>query len=247
MHPSLTFIPHVIAHRGARASAPENTLAAIRRAHEEGAVWLECDIKLTQDGVPILMHDDTLDRTTDGKGLVANTDWADIEKLDAGTWFSPSFRGERIPRLADVLSFVRDCGMRINLEIKPCEGRARATTIVALTTATQIWPQDRPPPLISSFDEEALAIAAQLHPDWPRSFAFEEWREDWHEAASRVGAQALTVDADLLTPERLRILAQADLALLAFTVNDPVRAKGLLNRGVRAVFCDNPKEMIRAL
>jgi glycerophosphoryl diester phosphodiesterase len=222
-------------------------MAAFRRAHEEGATWFECDVKLTEDGVPILMHDDTLERTTDGKGNVAEASWAEIEKLDAGGPFSPAFRGERVPHLRDVLRFAVARHMHINLEIKPCEGRARATTIVALTTATQIWPQDRPPPLISSFNEEALAIAAQLHPDWPRSFAFEEWREDWRATAALVGAKALTVDTEVLTPERMRVLTSSGLVILPYTVNDPARAKELLKQGARAVFSDNPREIIGAL
>jgi len=233
-----------IAHRGASANAPENTLTAIRLAHDEGAAWVEFDVKLTEDGVPILMHDDTLSRTTDGKGPVAAATWADIQKLDAGGWFDARFKGEHVPHLADALHLVLDCSLQLNLEIKSCPGRAKVTAMVALIEAAKIWPHDRPPPLISSFDEEALTTAAQLHPEWPRSFAFEDWREDWREAAMRAGAKALTVDADLLTPERLPVLAQSGLNILAFTVNDPARARGLLSQGVSAVFCDNPQDMI---
>ncbi|HUY68875.1 MAG TPA: glycerophosphodiester phosphodiesterase family protein [Alphaproteobacteria bacterium] len=248
MQPSdLTFHPPFIAHRGARAAAPENTLASIRRACAEGAMWVEFDVKLTQDGVPILMHDDTLERTTNGAGRVAETDWVQIETLDGGGAFGEAFKGEKVPRLADALRCALECGLRPNIEIKPCKGRAKATAMVALMTAALVWPQEQPPPLVSSFDEETLAIAAQLQPHWPRSFAFEEWRDDWHKAASFIGAEALTVDETLLTPERLRILTQADYALLAFTVNDPKRMRDLLRQGVTAVFCDNPGALIATL
>src|SRR5882672_3455210 len=119
----LAFRPPVIAHRGARASAPENTMAAFRRAYEDGAKWIEVDIKLTHDGIPIIMHDDTLDRTTDGKGPVADMLWDDMQKLEAGNWFGPGFAGERVPRLSEVLHFVLEHNMRINMELKPCPGR----------------------------------------------------------------------------------------------------------------------------
>jgi len=241
------FLPPAIAHRGASAIAPENTLAALRLAHAAGAPWVEFDAKLTRDGVPILMHDDTLNRTTDGEGKVADINWLDIQKLDAGSWFASRFRGERVPLLAEALEVVLEQNMRLNLEIKPCPGRAKATAMVTMIETAKLWPDDRPPPLISSFDEEALSIAAQLQPHWPRSFAFEDWRDDWRDVATRVNAEALTVDADLLTREHMHVLAQSGLAILAFTVNDPQRAKELLGEGVSAVFCNNPKAMIDAL
>jgi glycerophosphoryl diester phosphodiesterase len=228
---NLHFIPPVIAHRGASAIAPENTLAAFRLAHEAGALWVECDVKLTRDGAPIIMHDDTLDRTTDGKGNVADMDWADVQKLDAGVWFDARFRGERVPQLAEALRFILDHDMRLNLEIKPCPGRAQATAMVALIETAKLWPPYYAPPVISSFNEKALAIAAQLHPHWPRSFAFEGWNSDWRASAARVGAEALTVNAEILTSDRMHVLAQTGLAVLAYTSDDPLRAKQLLNEG----------------
>jgi glycerophosphoryl diester phosphodiesterase len=243
----LAFHPPLLAHRGASADAPENTLASIRLAREQGAAWVEFDVKLTHDGVPILMHDDTLERTTDGKGNVADTIWADIQKCDAGSWFNAHFKGEKVPHLADAVRAVLDCGLHLNLEIKPCPGRAKATAMVALIETAKLWPHDRPPPLISSFDEEALATAAQLHPEWPRSLACEEWRENWPNVARRFGASALTIDVNLLTPVRLSQLVQSGLAILPYTVNDAARAKELMAQGVTAVFCDAPGRMVAAL
>lgn len=245
--PSLVFPSPVIAHRGASAEAPENTMAALKKAQEAGAQWIEFDVKLSQDGTPILMHDDTLERTTDGTGYVADTDWDDIQKLDAGGWFHERFWGQAVPTMAEALAFILENNLRVNLEIKPCRGRTRATAMVTLIEAVKIWQNDTVPPLISSFDEEALAISAQLQPSWPRSFAFEDWRGDWHEAARRVDAEALTVDEKLLSGEYLRALVKSNLHVLAYTVNDPARARGLLNEGVSAIFCDDPKAMLAAL
>src|ERR1700753_901417 len=111
-------LPPVIAHRGISLEAPENTLAALKLAAKSGAQWVEFDVKLTRDGVPILMHDETLDRTTDGSGKVADTDWADIQKLDAGSKFDGRFRGEKIPHLAEALRCMLDAGLRPMIELK---------------------------------------------------------------------------------------------------------------------------------
>ena len=177
--------PPLIAHRGASADAPENTMAAFRLAADSGVTWVEFDVKLTHDGVPILMHDDTLDRTTGGKGTVADTNWADIQTLDAGSWFDKRFKDERVPHLVDVLRLCLERNIRPMIEIKPCPGRAQATTMVTLIEATKIWPRDHTSPVVLSFDTEVLGIAAKFQPHWPRGYSFEEWRTDWREEAAK--------------------------------------------------------------
>jgi glycerophosphoryl diester phosphodiesterase len=246
-HAKLEFVPPVIAYRGSRAHAPENTMASFRAAHEDGARWIKTDVKLTSDGVPILMHDDTLDRTTNGRGNVADMAWAEMQDLDAGGWFSPLFKGTRIPTLAELLIFARDAHMRINLELKACPGRTQATAMVALIQAAKLWPDTAPPPLISSFDVEALAIAAQLHPEWPRGLLLDEWREDWRELASLAQATTININAEILTPERMVALRLSQKTVLVYTVNDAVQAKTLLQAGVQAIFSDNPAEILKAL
>ena len=243
----LDFHPPVIAHRGARWRAPENTMAAFRAARDDGARWIETDVKLTADGVPVLMHDDMVDRTTNGKGAVAAMTLDDLRGLDAGGWFGADFRGEAIPRLADVLSFALGAAMRVNVELKPCPGRSQATAMVALLEAAKLWPKDAPSLLISSFDIECLMVAAQLHPDWPRGLLLDGWRDDWRDVMAATGARTLNIDADCLTDARLDVLAKAGVTVLAYTVNDAGRARHLINQGVRAVFADNPGEMIPLL
>ncbi len=247
MLPLLTFIPPIIAHRGARDSAPENTLAALRIAHEQHVSWVEVDTKLTHDGVPILMHDEMLDRTTDGKGAVADTEWSIIQKLDAGRWFEPRFIDERVPTLTAALKLILELGLKLNLEIKPCPGRARATTMVVLIEAAKIWPENQVPPLISSFDMECLQIAAQLLPHWPRGLLLDKWDDNWQDSVTKVQASTINLEADLLTEERVENLLKAQLPILTYTVNDPLRAKELLNWGVSAVFTDKPREMMARL
>jgi glycerophosphoryl diester phosphodiesterase len=236
----LFFHPPVIAHRGVRAKAPENTLAAFRLAKEAGVGWIETDVKLTHDGVPILMHDDTLDRTTNGHGPVADKTWDEIRQLDAGG-------GERVPSLAEALHFAIDANINLNLEIKPCPGRTQATTMVALIEVAKMWPDDRPPPLVSSFDIEALAIAAMLHPEWPRGLLLDDWRDDWLEIARLTGASTINMNADILTQPRVAMIAKSGLPLLVYTVNEPLRARELLRWGVSAVFSDDPQAIIGTL
>jgi glycerophosphoryl diester phosphodiesterase len=245
--PRLDFIPPVIAHRGARIRAPENTIASFRAAREDGALWIETDIKLTSDGTPILMHDNLLDRTTNGRGDVAAMAWKDMQNLDAGAWFSPSFKNTRIPTLAQLLAFARESGTRLNLELKPCPGRTQATVMVALIEAAKLWPESAPVPLISSFDVEALSLAAQLHPGWPRGLLLDQWRNDWPVLAAKTQASMVTISDEIATPEHIAVLNAARMSVLVYTVNDPARAKSLLNGGVQAVFSDNPAEILRSL
>ena len=116
-------LPRVIAHRGLSARAPENTLAAFRAAAGAGVPWVECDVQLTADGHAVLLHDETLDRTTDGTGRLADTPLAGLRGLDAGGWFDAAFAGESIPALSEALDLLAALGLGVNLEIKSGPGR----------------------------------------------------------------------------------------------------------------------------
>ena len=114
--------PRIFAHRGASSLAPENTIASFAKAAEVGARWFEFDVDVIGDGSLIVIHDDKLQRTTTGKGGYYNLSFSDIRTLDAGKWFSDTYRFERIPEVADVISFANSANMGMNLEIKPCYG-----------------------------------------------------------------------------------------------------------------------------
>ena len=245
--PHFLFRPPVIAHRGARAGAPENTLAAFKLAFSEGATWMETDIKLTHDGMPILMHDDSLDRTTNGQGAVADAYWTEAKNLDAGKWFSEDFAGEHIPTLSEALHYIISHNLHINLELKPCPGRTQATVMVTLIEAAKIWPQDYPPPLISSFNIDALIVASRLNPDWPLGLLLDSWTDEWPSLLKQTGATAIHFNEKCLTKDRVDKFVSMDLPVLAYTVNDPIRAQELLHWGVGAVFSDNPGEIIKVL
>ena len=243
--PSLD-LPRVIGHRGAAALAPENTLAALRRAADLGVRLVEVDVKLTADGVPILMHDDTLDRTTDGSGPVRDLAAADIGRLDAGRWFGDAFAGEPVPTLREALALAVARDLSINLEIKPCPGRAVETATVALTEARAHWPADRPPPLISSFNAEALTAARRAAPDWPMAILFVKPPEDWRAQADAISAATIHIAAAETGADSLAELTAAARPVLAYTVNDAARARQLWAAGVAAVFTDVPDVLLAA-
>ena len=115
--------PRIVAHRGAGKVAPENTLAALRLGHAHGHRMAEFDVKLSADGVAFLLHDATLERTTDGSGRADGRTWRELSQLDAGAWHSPAYAGEPLPTLAAVARFCRANGMAVNIEIKPSPGR----------------------------------------------------------------------------------------------------------------------------
>lgn len=230
-------LPPVIGHRGACALAPENTLASFAKAADLGCRMVEFDVRLTADGQPIVFHDDTLDRCTNGSGPVGVRTLAQVKRLDAG-------RGEAIPTLAEVLALCRARGMGVNMEIKPDAGTGRATAVAALETAALMWPSQVPPPLISSFDRGALAAAHEVMPDWPRGLLVERVPVHWRDLAERFGCVAIHAHHRALPAWLVGAIRAEGLAVLAYTVNRPGRARLLWKRGISAVFCDNPHRLL---
>jgi glycerophosphoryl diester phosphodiesterase len=237
---SKLIIPKVIGHRGAKAYAPENTLASIHAAADMGIEWVEVDVKLTKDLVPIIFHDDELNRTTSSSGLVAETDFKTIQELDAGSWFGESFMGEKIPTLEELLNVVIDRGLGVNLEIKPCPGREVETAEVMLDMATRIWPDDQPPPLISSFSHVSLETAAEMMEEWPRGLLIDEYFEQWANIATHLNVHTININGNTVTRDQLDEYLEHDKPLLAYTINDPHKARELFDWGVSSVFSDCP-------
>ena len=155
--PARLIEPPVIGHRGAAGHAPENTLASLRAAAALGVRWVEFDAKLTGDGQVVLFHDETLERTTDGSGPVADMALEDLRALDAGGWFGEPFRGERIPTLSETLAVLGELKLGANVEIKPDPGREEATGDTVARILAREWPRDLPPPIVSSFKAEIPA------------------------------------------------------------------------------------------
>ncbi|MFY2737736.1 glycerophosphodiester phosphodiesterase [Pseudocitrobacter faecalis] len=229
--------PHVAAHRGGGRLAPENTLAAIDVGARYGHTMIEFDVKLSKDGEIFLLHDDNLERTSNGWGVAGDLNWHDLLRVDAGSWFSGEFKGEPLPLLSQVAERCREYGMMANIEIKPTTGTGPLTGKVVALAARELW-TDMTPPLLSSFEIDALEAAQQAAPELPRGLLLDEWRDDWRELTTRLGCVSIHLNHKLLDEARVDALREAGLKILVYTVNRPQRASQLLRWGVNCICTD---------
>jgi glycerophosphoryl diester phosphodiesterase len=231
----------IIGHRGACGYAPENTIESIRTAADMGVKWVEVDVKLTKDQIPIIFHDDSLERTTNGSGLVAKTDYDDIKQLEAGSWFAESFAGAKIPTLEELVEELIQHDLGLNLELKPCPGREVETAEVALDVLSQIW-DDHDRLLISSFQHVCLETAHDIAGDWYRGLLLDEenFPENWKELADYLEVVTINLPDRKAEHELILDIIDYEKAVLVYTVNDPMRAQSLQRMGVDAVFTDVP-------
>lgn len=233
-----------IAHRGGGAAAPENTLAAFAAGYAAGFRAFECDVQLSADGVPFLLHDATLTRTTHARGAAAARRWADLHGLDAGAWYGARFRGEPLASLDAVLEFAAARRVWLNLELKPTPGAAARTgTVVATRVARWLREQPRvPAPLLSSFSPRALRAArvvlAQRQTQLPLALLCAHYNARVLRSACVLGASALHLHWRAITPARVRDIHATGLALRVYTVNRAPTAARLLAWGVEGMFTD---------
>jgi glycerophosphoryl diester phosphodiesterase len=237
--PSLA-LPRVIGHRGAAAYAPENTLASIRRASALGARWVEFDVRITRDDDLVLMHDLSVARTTGGTGRVRDLAVADLTALDAGAWFGGAFAGERVPTLAEAIALLETLDLGANIEIKSDKGDMAATAAALARILDASWPAGKSPPLVSSFEIEALEAMQARAPRWPRGLLLARLEGDWRGLLDRLGAATLNLDHRPLGPADVAAACAAGRPVLCYTVNDARRARALFEWGVAAVFTDRP-------
>ncbi len=230
--------PRWIAHRGAGKLAPENTLAAFRAGAALGWRAFECDVKLSADGVPFLLHDATLERTTAAKGVAGDRPWAELSRLDAGAWHSKAFAGEPLPTLEGIACFVRANGFALNLEIKPTPGLEQATGAVVGQACLRLWRGARLQPLLSSFQPAALEGARSAAPELPRALLLDALGADWLDTALGLGCVAVVTNHRLMKPPVLQRLRQAGLRALCYTVNRPADVRRLLALGVNGIITD---------
>lgn len=233
-------LPFVIGHRGAKGLAPENTLAGFQAAKRVGVRWVEFDVKLSRDGIPLLFHDDFLDRTTNAQGRVMDRTWAELAGLDAGSYFSPGFKGEGVPRLDQAIVMLGTLGLGANIEIKPSPGTEAQTAAETIAVVRKLWPGHLPKPLLTSFALKAMEEARRLAPDLPKALLVEKLPEDWKVLAKTIGANAVHLDDQFVTTGQVASVRQAGLGVRVYTVNDPGRAAALSGWGVSSVFTDYP-------
>jgi glycerophosphoryl diester phosphodiesterase len=237
----------VVGHRGAAGHAPENTLASFRLAAEQGARMVEFDAKLSSDGVVFLMHDDLLDRTTDGRGPAAAMTWSEISTLDAGSWFSAAYRGEGVPRLDQALALVLELGIDANLEIKPSPGQEAETGRAIMDVVRRVWPKGRGGLVISSFSRDGLAAARDSAPEYPRGLLIWEKPADWSAAAAGLACYSVHCGYQNLTPEWAAEIKRLGYDLAVYTVNDAVLARRLQGWGADSIITDRPGALRQAL
>jgi glycerophosphoryl diester phosphodiesterase len=230
--------PHIVAHRGGGKLAPENTLAAIDTGARFGHTMIEFDVKLSQDGQIFLLHDDNLERTSNGWGVAGRLPWSDLLQVDAGSWFGRDFTGEPLPLLSQVAQRCREHGMMANIEIKPTTGTGPLTGKTVALAARELW-ADMTPPLLSSFDIDALEAAQQAAPELPRGLLLDEWRDDWRALTTQLGCVSIHLNYRLLDEARIAALKDAGLRILVYTVNKPARAAELLRAGVDSICTDS--------
>lgn len=232
--------PRLIAHRGAGLLAPENTLAAFRVALQNGYRMAECDVRISSDGMVYLMHDDTLDRTTNGHGPSANRPWSELGQLDAGGWHSPEFAGEPPPTLACVAELCLASGLLLNIEIKPSPGLARQTGTAVAREVQRLWAVAPRAtwPLLSSFQPAALDAARTAAPALPRGLLLERLEADWLVCVQSLGCCAVIASHTAWTAARLGQARDAGLRTLAYTVNTAADAQRLADWGMDGLITD---------
>jgi glycerophosphoryl diester phosphodiesterase len=232
-------MPNIIAHRGASGSAPENTLAAIRQAARDRAGWIEIDVNISRDGIPVLHHDDDLERCSDGTGLVIEKTLSELQALDSGSWFAPAFAGEPVATLQECLDLCSELSLGINLEIKPCSGWEIPTTeriAEVINRAPRL-----PPILISSFSHIALLEAKKRLPTLPRGALYLVAPPDWPQLIDELSAETMHLHANsLLTRDAVAAFHQRKLGVFCYTVNTVEAAEHLFDLGVDGVFTNYP-------
>jgi glycerophosphoryl diester phosphodiesterase len=233
----------VWAHRGFSKVAPENTMAAFNLAARAGADGVELDVQMTRDGVLVVIHDERLERTTDGGGWVKDYTWVEVKSLDAGSWFSPAYRGERVPSLREVLEWIRDTDMVVNIELKNSVVRYRGMEEKGVEEVERLGLERRV--VFSSFNHESLR---QLHLYRPQlelaalydKPLFEPWNYALH-----LGVTGLHPHHSLVTEKMVTSCRAYGIRVRTYTVDHSNLMRRFLAVGVDAVITNLPDRLRR--
>jgi glycerophosphoryl diester phosphodiesterase len=241
--------PKVLAHRGGGTLAPENTMAGLLCGMRAGFRAIEYDVMLARDGVPVVMHDPYLGRTVPGSGHVFDYDALELAGMDAGSWFAGTYEGEPVPLFVEFAQYCRAHGVWMNIELKPAPGYEIETGGVVARIAAAMFADELAAgqlaraPLLSSFSQHALEAARDVAPQLPRACLMSELPPDWERRAREVDACAIHLNHRHLTPRLAAEVKAAGFGLFCYTVNEPARARALLDWGVDA-FCTDRIDLI---
>ncbi len=238
--------PRWIAHRGAGKLAPENTLTAFRTGAGYGYRMFECDVKLSRDDVPFLLHDSSLQRCTDAgqrwngstSQVASEHDWSELSRLDAGSWHSRAFAGEPLPTFEAIARYCLRNHFFLNIEIKPTEGADERTGTVVAQHAARLWRDASTQPLLSSFSPAALAAAQRTQSELPRALLLDSLPQGWLETALRLECVAVVCNQALWNTASVAQAQSAGLRCLSYTVNDEWAAQRLLSLGTDGIITD---------
>lgn len=236
--------PRVIAHRGHSGAAPENTMAAFALAIEAGADMMEFDVTLSADGRAVVLHDDTLDRTTNGTGPAMALPFAELRRLDAGSWFSRRFSAERIPELGEVLRLAKG-RILVNVEIKSEAAGAPGGLEERVVEAIRAEGMEKLA-ILSSFNPLALFRCREAGPEIARAVLYNpglESRRTPAELLEELGADCFNCSSAEFTPALAEACRRAGRPVAVYTVDDPITMRRVLDQGARAVFTDHPPMM----
>ena len=230
--------PFWVAHRGAGKLAPENTLAAFRVGAGHGYRAFECDVKLSADGVPFLLHDSTLERTTPERGVAGQRPWSELSRLDAGGWHSSAYAGEPLPSLNAIARYVQSNGFALNLELKPTPGQDHATGVAVGAACAALWKGVATPLLFSSFRPEALRGAREAATHIPRALLLDSLSEGWYDTVTDLGCVAVVTHFRLMDAALATLLHAGGLRALCYTVNEGADVERLRAAGVDGLITD---------
>ncbi len=230
--------PFWIAHRGAGKLAPENTLASFRLGASHGYRCFECDVKLSADDVPFLLHDADLKRTANSDATAASLTWQALSNLDAGTWHSNAYSAEPLPTLERIAHYILRNGFTINIEIKPTPGLELHTGRVVATHVARLWAGQATQALLSSFKPEALQGARESAPELPRALLLDKLWSGWQNTARDLGCVAVVTNHKLLDQASIAEARSVVDRVLVYTVNHPDDVQRMKQLGVDGIITD---------
>ena len=241
-------LPKLIGHRGVKDLCPENTLESIARAFEIGLNFVEIDVKISRDKVPILLHDDTLDRTTNGSGLAVNYDYENIKKLDAGKFFYKKNTNIFVPKLEDILSLCINNNGNLNIELKPNKNFEKENVCQEYKITKNINKIDI---FFSSFDMISILEISKLYPQSIRSFLLDDFIEynidDLINVSNNNDLNICGLNIDLVSTDIIKKIKESNMAITVYSDKNInlSNANDIFSLGIDSIFIDNPIDLLR--
>ena len=240
-------LPKLIGHRGVKDLCPENTLESIAMALELGLTFVEIDVKISKDKLPILLHDDTLDRTTNGNGLVIDYDYENIRKLDAGKFFYKKNTNIFVPKLEDTLNLCINNNVNLNIELKPNKNFEKENTLQIYELTKNIHQIDI---FFSSFDMISILEISKLYPQSFRSFLLDDFKEynidDLINLSINNDLKICGLNIDLVSTDIIKKIKESNMSITVYSDKNInlSKANEIFSLGVDSIFIDNPRDLL---